>query len=105
VSAATEALPLFGQPDAIEAQYEEFHAEHPEVFEWLVDMARKAKARGHGRYGIAGLFESLRWHRMIEKGDREFKLNNNLRAIYARRIMEAYPELDGFFETRTRRAS
>ena len=78
--------------DRIALEFEKFDAENPSVMKELVALARKAKKTGVMHYGIGALFEILRWHRRIEKGDREFKLNNNHRALYARRIMELFPD-------------
>lgn len=87
----------------IDEAFEEFHRANPKVFSGLVDLAREAKERGAQHYGIAALFEVLRWNSgKITPDDDGYKLNNNLRAVYARRIMAAHPELDGFFRTRAR---
>ncbi|HEX8851235.1 MAG TPA: hypothetical protein VF761_17045 [Gemmatimonadaceae bacterium] len=90
----------------IDEAYEEFHRNNPRVFDELVKLAREAQAAGAKHYGIAALFEVLRWHRLksgeVIPDDDGFKLNNNLRAVYARKIMEAHPELAGFFRTRAR---
>jgi hypothetical protein len=51
------------------------------------------------------MWERMRWHFQIEKGmDEEFKLNNNFRSRYARKIMKAHPDLEDFFELRILRA-
>lgn len=78
-----------------------FHAANPEVESELVELARKAKQAGAPRYGIGALFEVLRWSRLMQRrpGD-EFKLNNNHRAFYARKLMQEHPDLAGFFELR-----
>jgi len=97
-------LSLFDQPDAIRLRWEEFHAEHPDVMDDLVRMARSIKAAGAKKYGMKSLFEALRWHHITSAHGRglDFTLNNNFTAIYAREIMRRYPDLDGFFETRKR---
>jgi len=86
-------------------RFDEFHAENPEVYRRLVEMARSLKKTGRERYGIASLFEALRWHIAMEtKGD-TFKCNNNFRAFYARLIMERESDLAGFFETREQKVA
>lgn len=87
----------------LERAFEEFDADHPEVYLRLVSLARKAKARGHKRIGIAMLFEVARWELTLESSDGEFKLNNSYRAFYARAIMRNEPDLAGIFETRVQR--
>lgn len=91
--------------DRIEIAFNKFHEEHPEVYYKLVALAREWLASGHGRLGIATLFERLRWEwHVAGLEDRDgFKLNNNYRALYARKIMSDYPQLDGLFLLRERR--
>lgn len=94
-------MTLFDKPnDRIQASFERFHAENPEVYRLLVQFARQVKASGKPAYGIESLFARLRWHFEIEtKGD-TFKLNNNYRSRYARLIMHREPDLESFFTTR-----
>jgi hypothetical protein len=67
-------------------------------------MARRARRRGVRRWGIKALFEVLRWNRLMQTSADDWKLNNNFTAYYARSIMAAVPELQGFFEIRGTRA-
>jgi hypothetical protein len=66
-----------------------------------VRRSRRLMARGVSHYGIAALFESIRydWHIGL-LGDGEYRLNNNHRSLLARHLMDLYPDLAGFFETR-----
>jgi len=50
----------------IDAQFEEFHRNNPEVYEELVRLARQMKARGHKQIGIKMLWEVLRWERAMK---------------------------------------
>ena len=93
---------LFSGKDPIEEKFEAFHAENPEVYAELVRLARRVRGAGRTRYGIATLFEVMRYRRDIQTSGDVFKLNNNFRALYARKIMEENPELNGLFATRTR---
>lgn len=77
-----------------------FHINNPRVYDLLVEKARVARTHGFQSYGIAALFELVRWHIHIETDDPEFKLNNNHRSRYARLIMEQEPDLQGFFHVR-----
>ena len=89
----------------IEERFESFHRENPHIYDELLFMALRLKHRGRKRYGIATLFEVLRYKKDIEStGSAGFKLNNDFRALYARRLMNNEPELRGFFEIRRRRA-
>lgn len=57
-------------------------------------------ASGMERYSARAVIHRIRWHHHIEKGDREFKCNNNWTPALARWFMQKYPQHDGFFETR-----
>lgn len=86
----------------IEQKFREFDQAHPEVYEQLVALARQWVSVGHAKLGIATLFEKLRWEWHVS-GLRDadgYKLNNNFRALYARKIMALNPDLDGLFEIR-----
>jgi len=88
------------RPPTLRERFEQFHADNPQVYDGLRELALRARRRGHERYGIKGLFEILRWQHAMETTDEEFKLNNDFTAFYARLLMDREFELDGFFETR-----
>lgn len=85
----------------ITERFERFHEENPHVYDEIVRLARVARSRGRDRWSINGIFEVLRWSRMVTGGD-DFKLSNDYRALYAREVMRREPDLDGFFSLRTR---
>lgn len=84
----------------------EFHLANPHVYDKLVAFAREIRAAGHDRVGIELLWNRMRWDWMLETaaGD-DYKLNQNFKAWYARRIMDREPDLADLFETRKRRAA
>jgi len=88
--------------DSIQERFEAFHEAHPEIYSLLVYLSRDVAKRGYSRYSMKAVFERARWHQIIEKGNREFTLNNDFTATYARLIMSQEPDLEGFFETRER---
>lgn len=90
------------EPDRIKAAFEKFHAENPHVYLELRDLALEVKRAGCNHYAICELFGVLRYQRILNTTGDDFKLNNNYRALYARRLMRQEPELKGFFETRAR---
>jgi len=85
---------------AITRAFWQFHRENPNVYRELVRLARQMKGAGRTRYGIASLFEVVRWHRALVTTDLDFKINNSYRSRYARLIMDTEPDLKDFFETR-----
>ena len=91
--------------DAIQRRFLAFHAENPFVYEKLVELARRAFARGLRRYGIRRIWEVMRWEIAMDvQRDGEFRLNDHFHSRYARLIMEREPDLADFFETRMLRA-
>lgn len=70
-----------------------FHRANPEVYEIYVSLLRKAHKRGKKRIGIGLLTEVMRWEMSLNTSGDEFKLNNNHRAFYARRIRKLEPDL------------
>jgi hypothetical protein len=88
-----------------EAQFAQYHAEHPQVYLTLRRFALEARRAGRDRLSINMLFERVRWETLVGAHDETFKMNNNWRAHYARLLMRQVPELGpAFFETRTSRA-
>lgn len=100
---STLTLPLtrrLPSDNLIAKSFEEFHAANPNVYTLLVSLARDVKRRGFKRYSMKAIWERARWHHLIDKGNHDFKLNNNYHAFYARLIMRQEPDLVEFFETR-----
>lgn len=94
---------ITSDPDElIEDRFERFHQANPHVFREIVRLAREAKERGMRHWSINGVFEVLRWVRQVETMGDAWKLNNSFRALYARKVMDRCPDLDGFFELRRR---
>jgi len=55
---------------------------------------------GFERYSARAILHRIRWHYDIEKGDREFKANNNWTPALARWFMARHPECGDFFKIR-----
>lgn len=89
--------------DRIAAAFATFHAENPFVYRRLRELALAVRRAGVYRYGISGLYETLRYEMHMTAGQDGFKLNNNYRALYARELARNEPELEDFFEFRVRR--
>jgi hypothetical protein len=89
----------------IRQQFEQFHAANPQVYDKLVELARKVRARGFTQYSLYALYNVARWHFTIEQdGSEEFKLNNNYQPYYARLLMTREPDLFGLFQLRATKA-
>lgn len=101
IAPAQSALPF---ALSIQERFEQYHAEHPEVFAILVKLCYQLRASGHTHYGIKGIWERARWHFHVERGMAEYKLNNNFTSRYVRLIVAEHPDFAEFFETRELRA-
>lgn len=96
-----QQLGIFDDDRTIQQRFEEFHKENPHVYELLVRYADAVRERGWENYGIGAVFERIRWHIDIEtKDDRGFKLNNDFRSRYARKLMQEHPRFYGLFRIR-----
>ena len=90
--------------DLIERNFLKFHAENPWVYDRLRNMALELRRSGRDSYGIAALFEVLRYEYALRTiSDDGLKLNNNYRALYSRMLAQNEPELQEFFRMRLRR--
>lgn len=92
-------LDLQRREDALDRAFRAFDEENPHVRHELVRLTRELVAAGARRVGMKMLFEVLRWSHLRTTG-RDFRLNNNYTARYARSIMAQHPDLDGVYETR-----
>jgi hypothetical protein len=91
-------------PD-IDARFAEFDAANPDVWAAFERFTRQAIAAGRERYSADAILHRIRWHMAIETTrDGERKINDHFSSRYARKWGETYPELAGFFETRTLRS-
>lgn len=75
----------------------------PAIYALFERLALQVIATGRKRYSSDAILHRIRWHFQIERGDDDFKCNNNWTAALARWFMAQHPEHAGFFETRERR--
>lgn len=66
----------------------------------LIQMTDQLKAAGHRRLGMKMLFETIRYHTMLETRDAQFKMNNSYASRYVRILSDKRPDLAGMFEKR-----
>ena len=92
--------------DEMRQQVQNYHEKHPEVWDLFVRFSFEMINRGYKNYSAKAIFERIRWEKDAGgDGVNQFKLNNNYRALYARRFMKMYPEYEGFFRTREQPSS
>ena len=88
----------------IQARFERFHAEHPEVFARLEKMAGDWFDRGHPAVSIGMLWEAMRWLDGTHTDD-PLRLNDHYRSRYVRLLVEQHPEWESRFRVRELRAA
>lgn len=94
---------MTGDPDGLSpiyAEYLRWDARNPHFYPLFERFTLQIAERGHRRLGVALIYERIRWESMIRTDGDAWKLNNNYRAIYARRFMRDHPEHDGIFQLR-----
>jgi len=84
----------------LKMKFLQFHKDNPAVYVLLKKYTFIAINEGLKHYGIAAVFERMRWHVAFETTDYDFKLNNDYKAFYARKFHSDFPEHKGFFATR-----
>ncbi len=79
--------------------FEVFHKENLEVYEMFKKFSFEVSKRNKN-YSARGIFHRIRWETSVNSNDTSFKINNNWTPHYARKFMEDFPELEGFFRVR-----
>jgi len=82
-----------------EEKFEEFVRDNPEFVRKVCDRALSEYAKGARRGGMKQYFEDFRKDSSIVFHG-NYRLNNDFTSLMARLVMEKYPQLKGFFETR-----
>ena len=85
-------------------RFSEYDNNNPHVWELFKRFTREAYHAGHNRFSAQSVIERIRWKTSVETRGGEFKINNDFAAFYARKYHEAFPQLDGFFQTRESQA-
>lgn len=92
-------------PSRVERRFAEWIAsdDGSRVVREVVERARRLLARGHRHFGIAALWEAMRYDAAVAVSCGERKLDNSFRAPLARRVMQEHPDLADVFRTRKQR--
>jgi len=84
--------------------FKKYDEENPQIWEAFKKYSFIAKTkRKFKNYSANGIFEIIRWHTVVSPKDK-YKMNNNFRPDYARKMMEEFPEFKGFFRVRELKA-
>lgn len=93
------------QQDVIAAKFADFHERNPHVYQAIEARALRLLASGARRIGVKAIWESLRVDAALRVDSRDWRLNNNYTACYARLLIERHPQLADVIETRARVAA
>jgi hypothetical protein len=80
-------------------EFKEYDKQNPHIWEAFKEFSLNAKQKGFSNYGSSGIFEIIRWNTNIQSRDL-YKINNNYKPHYARKMMLEFPEFEGFFRVR-----
>ena len=100
---AAHQLMLVGYVDHIEEAAIERDRRRPDVYAEFVRLALGLQASGIVE-GAKAIAERIRWGRRVERGDRDFVVNNDDPACWARWATRDHAELRGYFSFRVRTA-
>jgi hypothetical protein len=96
------ALPFASK---LERAFWEFHRANPQVYQELERRALALHARyPRRRFGIALLYEAMRYDGLMQTSNDQWKLNQNWRSRFARLLVEKRPELAGWITMRELKA-
>lgn len=84
-------------------KFNNYHQENPQIWEAFKKYSFEAKQRGFKNYSAYSIFEIIRWHTDVSARDK-YKVNNNYRPDYARKMMEEFPDFKDFFRVRELKA-
>lgn len=83
-----------------EQEFDKFHAENPKVYELFCEYVGKLKDAGYEHYSADAIIHYIRFQESLRTNSKDFKINNNFVAFYARKYMSEHLQDDGFFRTR-----
>ena len=80
-------------------RFHEFHRNHPEVLDFLVEEIRLRLNQGLTAFSYSRLWAYARWKLEMEKGPGDtFLMNDQYAPFYARAVAILHPEFDGLAE-------
>jgi hypothetical protein len=95
--------PLFEQSEnSLYARFLHFHIKYPSVYIFFERFSLQLIQAGRKKIGAKMIAERVRWECYTgSKDEREFKINNNFIAYYARLFTDHHPEFQSYFEFRS----
>lgn len=102
----TQPAPSISRTLPLDERFTVWRERHSEVVEFVTRRALAAARNGARRLSAKGLVEEARSSSLVTVAGRsDFKIDNTMVSRLATYLVDTYPELDGLFEMRRRRAS
>lgn len=87
-------------PLSIQERFDKFDKDNPKIFGLYKRFAFKFLETGKKKCGIGLITERIRWEVTVETTGKDFKISNDFRSRYARKLMREVPGLEGLFNTK-----
>lgn len=82
---------------SIQERFERFDMENPRIYELYKKFSLELYVRGRRKCGISLITERIRWEVIVTTTGQDFKISNDFRSRYARKLMKENIALNGFF--------
>lgn len=86
-------------PWQLQREWEEFDEKNPHVYRLVCQYTDEVIQAGYLKFGMAAVWERVRWEIMVGTRSEHFKMPNNHRAYCARQWLDDHPEYPKFFRT------
>lgn len=94
----------FKRPLTIEEQFEIYNQANPHIWYAFMEEAFEQLRQGRKHLSAKAIIEKLRYETNLRAKDfQKFKINNSFTSLYARKLIEEFPEFASFFELRERK--
>jgi hypothetical protein len=90
---------------SLEDEFNDYHKDNPLIYRYIDQFAREAIQAGYKNFGMAMIWERMRWEIMVKTRDQNFKFPNNHRAYYSRLWNKNNPNHPNFFRTAVLRST
>ena len=97
-----EPQPKPKRPLTLDERFQAYHEAHPDIYAEFKRVATQLLERGRTHYGAGAIFEFIRFQRDLYGGrDTEpYKINNDYRSRYTRKLIADDPRFSSFFAVR-----
>lgn len=91
---------LFDLPEKKLHKLLQYHYENPHLYQAFKKYTFEVIRKGYKYFGAQMIIEKIRWEEVITANNSEFKISNDIAALYSRLFMKEYPTYAGYFRIR-----